>query len=154
MDKEAAEAFLHAQMKPVYGYCLRRCATPQDAEDLAQEILLRAYAALLRRSIPDPLRYLWTVARNTLANHYRERSRCTVGVPTDALDEADFTAALTAHHRPQRLTKTAAPGHASRSSRFLYGARYSSTSLAALSAVEKPSASAMYWSKSAHSSAA
>ena len=67
MDKEAAEAFLHAQMKPVYGYCLRRCATPQDAEDLAQEVLLRAYAVLLRRSIPDPLRYLWTVARNTLA---------------------------------------------------------------------------------------
>lgn len=103
MDKETAEAFLHAQMKPVYGYCLRRCATLHDAEDLAQEILLRAYAALLRRRIPDPLRYLWTVARNTLANHYRERSRCTVGVAADMLDEADFTAALTACEETQRL---------------------------------------------------
>lgn len=103
MDREATAALLHTQMKPIYGYCLRRCATPQDAEDLAQEILLRVFAALARREIPDPLRYLWTVARNALANHYRQKSRCTVGVPADLADDADLTSALCAGEETQRL---------------------------------------------------
>ncbi|MBQ2952594.1 MAG: RNA polymerase sigma factor [Clostridia bacterium] len=97
MDRETAAAFTQAQMQPVYGYCLRRCASVQDAEDTAQEILLRTLAALVQRDdIPDPTRYLWTIARNTLANHHRTRARCTVGVPPDAADDSDLPAALLA----------------------------------------------------------
>lgn len=36
-------------MKPLYGFALKRCARLQDAEDLAQEIMLRAFQALLVR---------------------------------------------------------------------------------------------------------
>ena len=103
MDKQQAAEFLHGQMKPVYGYCLRRCASPQDAEDLAQEILLRAFDALLHREAADPERYLWTIARNTLANHYRERARCTVGVPAEAVDDTDLQSALLAQDEARRL---------------------------------------------------
>ncbi|MBQ7849769.1 MAG: RNA polymerase sigma factor [Clostridia bacterium] len=103
MDKKQAAGFLHERMKPVYGYCLRRCATAQDAEDLAQEILLRAFDALLHRKAADPERYLWTIARNALANHYRERTRSTIGVPAEAVDGSDLQAELLARDELRRL---------------------------------------------------
>ena len=103
MDPQHAAALLQEHLEAVYGYCLRRCATLHDAQDLAQEILLRCYAALIRRPVPDPVRYLWTVARNALASHYRDRSRCTVGVPADAVDDADFTAAIASSEETRRL---------------------------------------------------
>ncbi|MBE5797186.1 MAG: RNA polymerase sigma factor [Clostridiales bacterium] len=104
MTRKDTAAFLHARMKAVYGYCLRRCASHQDAEDTAQEILLRTHAALIRRTdVTDPERYLWTVARNTLANLYRDRARCTVGVPVEAVDETDFQSALLEQEETRRL---------------------------------------------------
>lgn len=103
MEREQAAAFLHGQMKPVYGYCLRRCASAQDAEDLAQEILLKACAMLQRGDVADPVRYLWTIARNALANHYRERARCTVGVPAEAVDDTDLPSAFMAQEEVRRL---------------------------------------------------
>lgn len=104
MNKEQIADFLHGQMHAVYAYCLRRCGQYQDAEDTAQEILLRAHAALARRTdVTDPERYLWTVARNTLANHYRDRARCTVGVPVESVDETDLQADLLAREETRRL---------------------------------------------------
>lgn len=104
MNREQAAAFLRDCMKPVYGYCLRRCASPQDAEDTAQEILLRMYAMLQQRSdVTDPDRYLWTVARNTLANHYRNRARVSIGVPVDVADNTDLQSALLAQEETRRL---------------------------------------------------
>ena len=103
MDRKQAAAFLRDCMKPVYGYCLRRCASPQDAEDTAQEILLRMYAMLQQRSdVADPDRYLWTVARNTLANHYRSRARLSIGVPVDVADKTDLQSALLAQEETRR----------------------------------------------------
>lgn len=104
MTPDETAAFLHARMKAVYGYCLRRCAIPQDAEDTAQEILLRACLMLQsREDARDPERLLWTIARNTLASHYRSRARCTVGVPADAVDGGDFQADLLRQEEVRRL---------------------------------------------------
>jgi len=104
METKQLTALLESQMHTIYGYCLRRCREAQDAQDVTQEILLRAHAALRKRgSIPDPLRYLWTIARNTLANHYRDRSRCTVGLPPELTDETDIPAALEAREEIRRL---------------------------------------------------
>lgn len=104
MEREAAAALLQEHMQAIYGYCLRRCASAQDAQDVAQEILLRAHAALTqRRDVPDPVRYLWTIARNTLANHYRDRSRCTVGLPPEMADDGDVLAAVESQEEIRRL---------------------------------------------------
>lgn len=104
MDKEQSAELLRSQMQAVYAYCLRRCATAQDAEDVTQEILLRAHAALLRRTdVPDPVRYLWVIARNTLANHYRDRARCTVGLPPEMADDADSFSALEKQEEVRQL---------------------------------------------------
>lgn len=74
MNSRKTTEFLNERLRAVYGFCLKRCACPQDAEDLAQDILLKAWERLQRaEDVTDPERYLWTIARNSLVNHYRRR---------------------------------------------------------------------------------
>ncbi len=88
MNRNHAETVVTANMKAVFGFALRRCRTPEDAEDLAQEIVLRAYQALLARNdIREPAQFLWTVAHNTLANYYREGAKSIIGVPLHEVEE-------------------------------------------------------------------
>lgn len=103
MEKAQIMELLHSQLQPVYAYCLHRCASAQDAEDVAQEILLRALHMLMRADPADPLRYLWRIAHNTLANHYRSQARCSVGIPAESVDCADFLDELTAREETRRL---------------------------------------------------
>lgn len=48
-----AEKTVQKMMEPVLRFALKRCRCAQDAEDLAQEILCRAYAALCRGGVED-----------------------------------------------------------------------------------------------------
>lgn len=76
MNRRETADFLDNRLRAVFGFCLKRCACPQDAEDLAQDILLRALERLQdAEDVPDPERYLWTIARHSLVNYYRRRSR-------------------------------------------------------------------------------
>lgn len=86
MNPTAAGQIITEYMKPVYGFALKRCACIQDAEDLAQEICLRLYRALLAHDAPDSVpSFVWTVAHNALANYYRRGARGGICVPVDAL---------------------------------------------------------------------
>ena len=88
MDRQTAAQIIEGYMKPVYGFALRRCASPQDAEDLAQEICLKLYRSLSSRDdIASTDAFVWTVARHALANYYRGRQRAGVGLPLDDLLE-------------------------------------------------------------------
>ena len=75
-------------MKPIYGFALKRCANLQDAEDLTQDIVLRAFRAMLvKDDLDSPKKFIWTIAHNVLANYYRDRTKTTIGVPVDELAE-------------------------------------------------------------------
>jgi len=88
MTREDAEAVTVRMAKPVLAYLASRCAAHEDAEDLSQEILFRAYRSLLSRNdVGDPDRYVWRCVRNGLANYYRGKARSSVGVPIDELAE-------------------------------------------------------------------
>ena len=80
MNRADAEQIITELMKPLYGFALKRCVNIQDAEDLIQEICLKAFRALTLRDDVDARKFVWTVARNTLANYYRgkavRRHRC------------------------------------------------------------------------------
>lgn len=90
MDRTQADQFITSQARAVFSFALKRCACLQDAEDVAQEIVLRAYQALLtHEGVTDPVRYLWTIAHNVLANHYRDRSRVYVGICDQRSTETD-----------------------------------------------------------------
>ena len=88
MKRDLAEKITTEYLKPVYGFALRRCANLQDAEDLTQEIILRAFRALLAKNdVESPDKFIWTVAHNTLANYYRDKANTVIGVPIDEFAE-------------------------------------------------------------------
>lgn len=88
MKREQAEKITIEYLKPIYGFALKRCFNLQDAEDLTQEIILKAFRALTGRDdVESADKFIWTVARNTLANYYRDKSKTVVGLPIDELAE-------------------------------------------------------------------
>ncbi|MBQ8382544.1 MAG: RNA polymerase sigma factor [Clostridia bacterium] len=88
MNRQDAEKIITEYLKPVFGFALKRCKSVHDAEDLSQEIVARAFRALLlREDIADPGKFIWTVAHNALSNYYRDAAKSTVGIPLDAVSE-------------------------------------------------------------------
>ena len=73
MLRQDAERIITEYVKPIFGFALIRAKNDQDAEDLSQEIVLRAFRALLSKDdIADTGKFIWTVAHNALANYYRD----------------------------------------------------------------------------------
>lgn len=67
-------------MKYIYGFALKKTNNLQDAEDLAQEICLKIYKALLVKDDIESIdKFVWTIAHNTLANYYRDKSKSFYG---------------------------------------------------------------------------
>lgn len=88
MKRDLAEKLTTEYLKPVYGFALKRCANLQDAEDLTQEIILRAFRTLIKRDdLEAPEKFIWTVAHNALANYYRDRTKTAICIPIDELKE-------------------------------------------------------------------
>ncbi len=88
MNKQDAEKVITEYVKPIFGFALKRCKSEQDAEDLAQEIVLKAFKALLiKDGIVDVGKFIWTIAHNTLSNYYRGMAKTMVGVSIDEVAE-------------------------------------------------------------------
>ena len=88
MRKEEAERILEGYLKPVLGFTLKRCRSSEDAEDLSQEIILKAYRALLARDdVENAGKFIWTVAHNALCNYYRGASKNVIGIPVEEMEE-------------------------------------------------------------------
>ncbi len=85
LDKEEFRLVYEKYAQAVYGYFVRRVGEKGTAEDLAQDTFLHAFMHLdgyADRGIPY-LSYLFTVAHNILANHYRRKKE----LPLEELDE-------------------------------------------------------------------
>ncbi|MHB1153929.1 MAG: RNA polymerase sigma factor [Eubacteriales bacterium] len=88
MKREQAEKITTEYLKSIYGFALKRCSNLQDAEDLTQEIVLKAFRALIAKDdIEFPDKFIWTVAHNALNNYYRDRNNFVIGVPVDEMSE-------------------------------------------------------------------
>ena len=88
MRRQDAENIITEYLKPIFGFALKRCKSTQDAEDLSQEIVLRAYRALLAKDdIGDAGKFIWTIAHNALCNYYRDSAASVIGVPIDEFAE-------------------------------------------------------------------
>ncbi len=84
MNKTNAEKIITEYLKPIFGFALKRCKSIHDAEDLSQEIVLKAFRALLKKDdIADTNKFIWTVAHNALSNYYRDTSKSMFGVPIE-----------------------------------------------------------------------
>lgn len=88
MNRQDVEKTVTEYLKPIFGFALKRCKSLHDAEDLSQEIVMRAFRALLvRDDVADVGRFIWTIAHNALSNYYRDAAKCMMGVPIDEIAE-------------------------------------------------------------------
>ena len=86
--RQDAEKIITEYLKPIFGFALKRCKNAHDAEDLSQEIVLRAFRALLvKDDIADANKFIWTIAHNTLSNYYRDYAKSVVGVSIEEVEE-------------------------------------------------------------------
>ena len=88
MNRQDAEKTITEYLKPIFGFALKRCRSVQDAEDLSQDIVLKAFCALLAKDdIGDTGKFIWTIAHNTLSNYYRDAAKSIIGVSIDEMAE-------------------------------------------------------------------
>lgn len=67
MNRQEAEIIITEYLKPIFGFALKRCKNEQDAEDLSQEIVFRAFRALLiKDDIEDAGKFIWAIAHNKI----------------------------------------------------------------------------------------
>lgn len=72
MDEDEFAAVYAATYKPLLGYALRRCDTPEDAADVVAETFATAWRRAADMPAGDEARlWLYGVARRVLANHRR-----------------------------------------------------------------------------------
>lgn len=110
MNRQDAEIIIAECLKPIFGFALKRCKNVQDAEDLSQEIILKAYRALISRDdIDQPYKFIWTIAHNALSNYYRDASREAIGISIDdmeeLLDDSDLYMDESDHQQISKLQK-------------------------------------------------
>ena len=88
MNRQDAEKIITEYLKPIFGFALKRCKNAHDAEDLSQDIVLKAFRALLMKDdIGDVSKFIWTIAHNTLSNYYRDSAKSVIGVSIDEVAE-------------------------------------------------------------------
>ena len=88
MRRQDVEKTVTEYLKPVFGFALKRCKNACDAEDLSQEIVLKAFRALLAKDdVEDMGKFIWTVAHNALNNYYRDSAKSMIGVSIDEVHD-------------------------------------------------------------------
>jgi RNA polymerase sigma-70 factor (ECF subfamily) len=72
--RSSAFALLYDELfESVYRFCRIRIADPADAEDMAAAIFARAFAAYPPAKAESTRSWLFAIAHNMVANHYRSR---------------------------------------------------------------------------------
>jgi len=91
---------------PVYRFAYRQVGNRQDAEDLTSEVFLLA-ARSLDLSRPEQAigRWLFTVTRTVLADHWRRHYRVPPLVDLDAVQLAEFTPIPSADDRVEKKSQ-------------------------------------------------
>ena len=88
MNRLDVENIITEYLGPLFGFALKRCKNLHDAEDLSQEIAVRAFRALLvKDDVTDMGKFIWTVAHNTLSNYYRDNAKSMLGISIDEVAE-------------------------------------------------------------------
>ncbi len=86
--RQLGEKLYVSHYTPLYRYLFFRLRNKRDAEDLAQTVFVKAFASL-KHGIWDgagDIHYLFTIARNTLIDHFRRSKH--VPITSDELIEA------------------------------------------------------------------
>ncbi len=74
-DREAFGLLYENHFTPVFRYIYFRVRNREEAQDLTQAVFLKAYEAMprFRDMGRPPLAFFFTIARNTVVNHWRKK---------------------------------------------------------------------------------
>lgn len=93
MKQHDAMSFVEENVKTIFAYALSRVSNKEDAEDLAQDIILAILqSAPKMRNENAFFGYVWAIAANTYKKFLRKRSQLQYSkIDENLVDEADFT---------------------------------------------------------------
>lgn len=75
-DKEAYSVLIDLYKRPVFNLAYRLTGSIQEAEDLSQEIFLRAYSKLFRFNAQRKFfTWIYSISLNLIRNHLKKRNR-------------------------------------------------------------------------------
>jgi len=78
-DKDAFAAWVSESQRGIYGYCLRMTGHPEDAQDLTQEVFVRAYRGIRAfRQQSQLSTWLYQIAHNACIDHLRRNNKAKV----------------------------------------------------------------------------
>lgn len=80
MEQNNANEIVNEYITRIYSFVKKRVSNEADAQDIAQEIALKLYKSLCIKEVVNVEGFVWTVARNTLSNFYRDNSRFKMNV--------------------------------------------------------------------------
>ncbi len=83
---QALEILIQRYLSPVYGFVLRAIGDAPQAEDLTQEIFLKAWRGIKKYDADKSFKiWIFTIARRTLIDYFRKKKIATVSA-TDGED--------------------------------------------------------------------
>lgn len=115
-DREAFDGLLRSYYGGVYGTLFRLVGNPEDAEDLAQETFVKAWAALKFYRGEAPFRaWVMRIAVHLAHDHFRSRGRgaAVVGLESISVEPKDQRGGpreVARHREAQRLVAEALEG--------------------------------------------
>jgi RNA polymerase sigma-70 factor (ECF subfamily) len=97
-DTEAFGRLYELYYVPVFRYLYGRLRNKEEANDLAQSVFLKVYEAISRiEPNSAPLKYFFTVARNTLIDFWRKKKDLIISAEDDVWQNIP-------DHRPNQVT--------------------------------------------------
>lgn len=87
-DKEAFAQWVDENQRAIYGYCLRLVGSREDAEDVTQEVFIKAYRGIRTfREQSQLTTWLYQIAHNACIDHIRWQKKGRV-LSIQAVEEA------------------------------------------------------------------
>lgn len=88
-DAAAFESVYSHLYVPVFRYIARRVHDSRDTEDLAQQVFLKLLASRtpFTETASGPLAYLFTIARTTVIDYWKQRGRAATSIEQEQLEQ-------------------------------------------------------------------
>lgn len=87
--KERFSKIYDQHVSSIYRFCYLKVSSRDLAEDLSSEVFLRFWKQLNSSSIDNDRAFLYGIARNVIADHYRKKQVPTVSLEGNVLDIAE-----------------------------------------------------------------